>query len=239
MTTTSRKPTSAPAAHLTAHLTAGLALVIALGTGGAYAAGLAKDAVRSPQVKNGSIRGVDLRSGAVTGREVQDGALTGADIDESTLVWPYAPTTPTTPASPTTPTTPVVPAPVVVRGSRRTGVLAQVQKDVAALAFDAPADGWVRVTGSAALNAAPGSQQLTAAIELDGTEKGFAYWDAGDADGYLDQHQGFDVVVPVTAGPTTWTLTLFEMGGTGSSYANAQLVLEFFTEGEISTALPQ
>lgn len=52
-----------------------LALVLALGGTGAYAAGLAKNSVGSKQIKNSAVKSVD----------VKDGSLTGADIAESTL----------------------------------------------------------------------------------------------------------------------------------------------------------
>ena len=46
-----------------ANVAATLALVIALGSGGAYAASLAKNSVGSKQVKNHGIKTVDLASG--------------------------------------------------------------------------------------------------------------------------------------------------------------------------------
>ncbi len=60
-----------------ANVVATLALFAALG-GGAYAAGLAKNSVKSKTVKDGSIKGID----------VQDDGLTGADIAEETLATP-------------------------------------------------------------------------------------------------------------------------------------------------------
>ena len=63
-----------------ANLTATLALVVALGSGGAYAAGLAKNSVASKQIKNASIKAVDLKAGSVTGPAVADGSLGANDL---------------------------------------------------------------------------------------------------------------------------------------------------------------
>ena len=64
-----------------ANLTATLALLVALGGGGAYAASAARNSVGSSQIKNGSVKTVDVRNDS----------LTGADIDESTLRLPPPP----------------------------------------------------------------------------------------------------------------------------------------------------
>jgi hypothetical protein len=59
-----------------------LALVIAVATGGAYAASkLDRNSVASKQVKNGSL----------TGKDVKDDSLTGKDVDESSLTVPAGP----------------------------------------------------------------------------------------------------------------------------------------------------
>jgi hypothetical protein len=62
-----------------------IALVVALGSGGAYAAGLAKNSVTSKQIKNGAIHAQDVKSGALTGAQFKDGSLTGADVAAGTL----------------------------------------------------------------------------------------------------------------------------------------------------------
>ena len=67
------------------HIVSTLALVVALGSGGAFAAGLAKNSVGSKQIKNGAVKMVDLKPGALTGAAVADGSVTGADILESSL----------------------------------------------------------------------------------------------------------------------------------------------------------
>lgn len=65
-----------------ADVAAGLALVIAVATGGAYAAStLGKNTVRSKQVKNESLRGKD----------VKNDSLAGVDINESSLILPPGP----------------------------------------------------------------------------------------------------------------------------------------------------
>lgn len=57
------------------HIVSTLALVVALGGTGAYAAGLAKDSVTSRQIKNGAIKTVDLGAGSVTGAVVNESSL--------------------------------------------------------------------------------------------------------------------------------------------------------------------
>lgn len=81
-----------------------IALLMAL-AGSAYAAGLGKNTVRSPQIVDGTVRTVDLHDGAVTApkispgavgteqlaesavtsAKVADGSLTGADITDGSL----------------------------------------------------------------------------------------------------------------------------------------------------------
>ena len=61
-----------------------LAVFIALGAT-AYAAGLAKNSVRSKQIKDGAIQGRDIGDGAVSGADVFDGSLTGADVADDSL----------------------------------------------------------------------------------------------------------------------------------------------------------
>ncbi len=71
--------------HLTTpNVVAVVALVIALGTG-AYAAGLAKNSVKSKQIKDGSIASKELKPDAVTGAKVAEGSLTGADFADDSL----------------------------------------------------------------------------------------------------------------------------------------------------------
>lgn len=68
-----------------------LALVLALGATGAYAAGkitakdLARGAVTSKAVKDGAVTGVDLKNGTLTGQDVKDGALAGADLKNGSV----------------------------------------------------------------------------------------------------------------------------------------------------------
>jgi hypothetical protein len=72
--------------HLTyANIASTLALVVALGSGGAFAAGLAKNSVGSAQLKPGAVKAADLAKNSVTGKAVKKDALTGKDIKESTL----------------------------------------------------------------------------------------------------------------------------------------------------------
>jgi hypothetical protein len=61
-----------------------IAIFIALG-GVGFAAGLARDSVKSKHIKDGQVQNADLGAGAVDSSKVADNSLTGADIDESSL----------------------------------------------------------------------------------------------------------------------------------------------------------
>lgn len=66
-----------------ANVVATLALVLALGMGGAYAL----DRIGSPQIKNNSIRSIDLRDGrAVRGVDVKPNSLGRKQVNEESLV---------------------------------------------------------------------------------------------------------------------------------------------------------
>ena len=58
-----------------ANVASTLALVLALGGTGAYAAGLAKDSVGSKQIKNGAVKAVDVKKDAITGAQVKESTL--------------------------------------------------------------------------------------------------------------------------------------------------------------------
>ena len=61
-----------------------IAVFVAL-SAGAYAAGLAKNSVKSKQIKDGAVQSQDLKDGAVSGGDVADGSLTGADVADDSL----------------------------------------------------------------------------------------------------------------------------------------------------------
>src|SRR5688500_14117651 len=59
-------------------------LLAVAGTGGAaYAAGVAKNSVGSPQIQNGQVKTVDLGKNAVKGPKVANGSLSAADLNGS------------------------------------------------------------------------------------------------------------------------------------------------------------
>ncbi len=67
-------------------LVAYLALFLALGAGGAMAAGkLAKNSVGANQLKKNSVTGAKIKANAVTGAKVKDGSLTGSDLADGTI----------------------------------------------------------------------------------------------------------------------------------------------------------
>ena len=69
-----------------ANIASTLALVVALGSGGSYAAGhLGRNSVASKQIKNGTIKTVDLGDGSVTGAKVAPGAVTSSSVANGSL----------------------------------------------------------------------------------------------------------------------------------------------------------
>lgn len=74
-----------------ANVTATIALFLALGLGGAYAASkitskdLAKSAVTSKIIKNKTIKGKDVKDKTLTGADYKDGSVASADIADATI----------------------------------------------------------------------------------------------------------------------------------------------------------
>jgi hypothetical protein len=79
-----------------ANVTATLALAVALGTGGAYAAGrlahnevksknIAPKAVKASDIAKGAVKTAKIAPGAVTGAKVAADTITGANVAEATL----------------------------------------------------------------------------------------------------------------------------------------------------------
>ena len=68
-----------------ANVVSTLALALALGTGGAYAASLAKNSVGSKQIKNHSIKTKDYATGSVDGSVVKDASVGTADLAAGVL----------------------------------------------------------------------------------------------------------------------------------------------------------
>jgi hypothetical protein len=68
-----------------------LALFIALGGTGAYAAGkigpngIRKNAIRSRHIQDGAVTGADVLDGGLTGADLQDGSVTGSDVQKGSL----------------------------------------------------------------------------------------------------------------------------------------------------------
>jgi hypothetical protein len=70
--------------HLRSNVVGYIALFIALG-GAAYAAGLARDSVKSKQIKAGAVKSSEVADGSLTGADVADAGLTGADVADAGL----------------------------------------------------------------------------------------------------------------------------------------------------------
>ena len=216
-----------------ANLTSTLALVVALGGGGAYAASLAKNSVGSAQVKNGAIKakdvapgaltGAQVRDGSLTGAKVQDGSITGADVDESTLALPAGPR--------------VFEGPYTYHAT-----LSSTWKEYARITFTAPAAGYVRIEAEATLGATPGAAPAgyvdtlfyiddDGAIPFD-TVGAYTLWASPDPGGPIVQHPTASDVVKVEAGTH---VVIFEMRehlpNNFSTVQNAQIDVQFFPEG--------
>ena len=71
--------------HLSfANVMSAIAVFIAIG-GGAYAAGIARDSVKSKQIKAGAVKSAELADNAVTSAKVKDGSLHGDDFAQGDL----------------------------------------------------------------------------------------------------------------------------------------------------------
>lgn len=69
-----------------ANLASTLALVVAIGSGGAaVAASLAKNSVGSPQIRTGGVKVSDIGAGAVNGKKVADNTLSGLDVRDGSI----------------------------------------------------------------------------------------------------------------------------------------------------------
>ena len=68
-----------------ANVMATIAVFGVLAGGGAYAAGVAKNSVKSKQIKDGGVKGLDLAPDAVTGDKIADGSLGKADLGPDAL----------------------------------------------------------------------------------------------------------------------------------------------------------
>ena len=86
-----------------AHAMAAVSLFVALSMGGAWAAGIPKNSVRSKQIKDNAVVAKDVRDGALGGAEIADDSLTGADVDEATLSLPKPDPAPAPQPADTTP----------------------------------------------------------------------------------------------------------------------------------------
>lgn len=62
-----------------------LALIVAVGGGGAYAAGLGKNTVGAKQLKKNAVTAVKVKNGTITAAKIRAGTLTGAQINVSQL----------------------------------------------------------------------------------------------------------------------------------------------------------
>lgn len=194
-----------------ANVASTLALVVALGGGGAaVAAGLAKNSVGSPQIKNGAVKRADLGAGAVDSGKVKDDALTGNDIDESTLV-----------------------GPMVVSGvGDGDGALEAGPTVVASVTLNAPADGFVLVTGECSFSADVADGWITAWLRADGVAKRSTYWEPGDTDSNYDSSGMMSVVLPVTKGTHTYALAVAEPGTVNpGTYYRPQVTVQWFPKG--------
>lgn len=209
-----------------ANVASTLALVLVLGGGGAaVAAGLAKNSVGSPQIKNGQVKRADLGKNSVTGAKVANGKLTGADMKDGSLTAADIDLS-------------SLPAASVHASATSSGTLTSTQAEISSVSFTAPTDGFVMVSARAVLNAGETGTYVFGHIREDGDSLDNLYWDAGDTDGFYDQAQSMFVVAPVEAGAHTYTLELDErsVSTTFSAYIEAQIAVQFFPAGSLPVA---
>ena len=203
-----------------ADVAATAAIVLALGGGGiAVAAGLAKNSVSSPQIRNGQVKNPDLATDAVTGKKVKKDTLTGKDVKESSLVLGDLRIDAGAASSP---------------NATLTGALAEA----ATVTFKAPSQGVVLVFAQAQFRANETGTYISANILQDGGFAASLNWDAGDVDNLFDQSQSSWVALPVTKGTHTYSLQMRELGGVVdySEYVGAQLAVQFSKTGDVSAA---
>ena len=175
----------------------------------------------SGDVADGSLTGGDVADGSLTGGDVADNSLTGTDVNESTLVLPATPA--------------VAEGPV---GAAAT--LTGTQTTYATVSFTAPAAGFVRLQAGASFNTAHASNGYVDAYLYDlATKLQSAWWDTGDNDSWIDNHQTIDAVAPVTAGAHTYTLQLDSFGaGAFPQVYYPQVIVEFFPTGSAPAGPP-
>lgn len=213
--------------------TTALVLVVVGGGGTAVAAGLAKNSVGSPQIKNGQVKTVDLGAGSVKGPKVADESLTGADVASESLTGAdVAPDSLT--GADINESTLVLPAQASVSESpiSSVGTLTGAFANAQTFVFTAPSAGYVKVSASANFNARSNGTFVNARLLQDGTAIRTTYMDPGDVDFFYDQVQSIEGAIPVTAGPHTYAFQLSESAAsTFANYYNAQIVVEFFPAG--------
>ncbi|MEQ6902675.1 hypothetical protein [Nocardioides sp. YIM 152588] len=198
-----------------ANVVSTLALVVAVAGGGgaAVAAGLAKNSVSSPQIRNGQVKTVDLAAGAVTSKKVKNRSLAAKDIKLRSLGRGRVAASPA--------------GPIVG--------LANPYTSVATVELTAPADGYVVLHGVTSVSAGDTDTFMNGRFTVDGAIAGRThYLDGGDVDGLFDQSQAQLEVIPVTKGRHTygWQLREAEVSTYASVYGS-QLVVQFFPEGSI------
>ncbi|MBJ7359498.1 hypothetical protein [Nocardioides sp.] len=226
---------TASASSTFVNLTSALALVVAVGGGGAYAATVAKNSVGSAQVKNGAIKaqdvkvgsltGVQVADGSVTGSDLKDGSVTGADVDEASLRLPATP--------------------LVFEGPyTHQATLSGTWTEHARVSFTLPADGLVRLEAEATLGANPaatpggGYVQTLFYIDDDGQvpfkEVGaYTLWGSPGPGTMLVQHPTASDVHTLKAGTYVVSLHLRELGTGGhfSTLQNGQIDVMYFPAG--------
>jgi hypothetical protein len=217
-----------------------LALVVALGSGGAYAAGLAKNSVGSAQIKNGAVKAQDVKAGSLTGSQVKDESLTGADVANGTITGTDVQDNGLTGADVNESTLNLPATPAVFEGPlTNNATLSNTWATYATVTFTVPTAGYARLAAEASFNAAIAAADggyLDALFYTDGDSGAYATLDTGDRDGMFDQHQTMSDVAVLGPGSHTVTLQLREhLTSSFSSLLNAHIDVEYFPAG---SALP-
>lgn len=97
------------------------------------------------------------------------------------------------------------------------------------LTITAPANGFLVLHGQATFNATSTGNAVEWWVREGTTQLMTGSWDAGDVDGWMDNMQSFQGIIPVSAGAHTYSLQAQHSGpGTPPTYFDARLVAMFF-----------
>jgi len=107
---------------------------------------------------------------------------------------------------------------------------------MASVTITAPTGGVVVLTGQAVFSANQTGGYLDVYLGMSTKHAWYTLWDAGDDDGFYDQHQEATAILPVNPGTHTYTLRVDEVAATSSNYFGESLVATYFPKGNAKLA---